>query len=158
MSKVWLLGVVSLLMALVVGAVVAILVTGGGSVDLLPSNSPEGTVQRFLLAMKEERYREAYDHLGTDLRDRCSIEDFLRSASFREVRGNRITLEDTQTLDSTALVKARITVFEPGVPFPSEYSYDRTYELKLEEGEWRLTQPEWWCPMPYPPYSPARSY
>ena len=150
MSKIWLIGAVGVVIALVVGGVVAALVTGRGDADLLPFDSPEGIAQRFLLAMRDERYQEAYDYLASDVQERCSYEEFTRFASFRELSEAHVTLEDTKVEDGTARVRARVTVFEPNVLLPSEYSYDQTYELKLEEGEWRLTRPDWWCPPPLP--------
>ena len=58
-----------------------------------------------------------------------------------------MTLEKAQSFEDRALVRARVTVFDPSVPFgASEHSYDRTFHLKLEAGQWRLIGPEWWCP------------
>jgi hypothetical protein len=38
-------------------------------------------------------------------------------------------------------------VFHADAPFGgSEYSYDQTFNLKLEGDQWRLTGPDWWCP------------
>lgn len=150
MSKIWLIGVAVFVIALVVGGIVAAVVTGRGNADLLPLDSPEGIVQRFLLAMKDERYQEAYDYLASDLQERCSHEEFSRYASYSDLSDGHVTLEDSRVEDGTALVRARVAVFQPNVPFPSEYSYEQTYELRLEEGEWRLTRPDWWCPLPLP--------
>lgn len=150
MSKLWLLGAAIFVAALVVAGVVVALVTTRGGVDLFPEDSPEGVVQRYLRALQDEEYRQAYDYLSGDLQRRCSLDEFVTSAFSTGTREHHMTLEDTQTLDDSALVTGRVTVFDPGVPFgPSEYSYDRTFHLKLEEGQWRLTWPEWRCPPPY---------
>lgn len=152
MTKIWLVGAVTFVIALVVGGVAVALVTGRGDVADLPSDSPEGVVQRYLLAIEEEDYREAYNYLSSDVRRECRYEYFINEVSFTEIRDSRATLEGKRVEDDRALVKARITVFEPGGLFgPSEYSYDRTFHLKLEDRQWRLTSiPEapWpvWCP------------
>lgn len=154
MSKFWLFGAVTLVAALVVGGVTVALIAGGGDVELLPSGSPEGVVQRYLLALEGEEYREAYDYLSSDLRRECRYDDFLKGASETEIGESHVTLEGASIDDGSALVKARITVFDPGRLFgPSERSYDRTFHLELENGQWRLGSiPEtpWpvWCP-PY---------
>ena len=150
MSKIWLVGAVTVVIALAVGAVVVALVTTRGGVDLFPANSPEGVVQRYLLALEKEEYREAYEYLSSDLQRTCSFDNFLARRGYRSgIRGDHVTLEKAQSFDDRALVRARVTVFDPGVPFgASEHSYDRTFHLKLEAGQWRLTGPEWWCP-PY---------
>ncbi len=150
MSRVWLIGVAAFVSALVVAGLVVALVTTRGGVDLLPADSPEGAVQRYLLALEDEDYAEAYDYVADSSKTGCTFEEFVRDASYREVRGSRMTLEDTKRFDDTAIVTASVTVFEPDLPFgTSEYTYDRTYQLELEDGHWRLTWPEHWCPSLY---------
>lgn len=154
MSKMWLFGAVTLVVALVVGGVTVALIAGRGDVQLLPSGSPEGVVQRYLLALEGEEYREAYDYLSDDVRRECRYEHFLRGASSTEIGQSHVTLEGTRVVDDRAQVKARFTIFDPeGLFGPSERSYDRTFHLELETGQWRLGSiPEtpWpvWCP-PY---------
>ena len=147
MAKTWLVVAVTIVAALLASAVAIAIVTTRGGVDLLPADSPEGAVQRYLLALDREDYQEAYNYLGSDLQRRCSLEEFVNKGYWPEPRGDHVTLEKTQSFDSRAVVTARVTVFDPNVPFgASEYSYDWTFQLRLEEGEWRLTGPEWWCP------------
>ena len=90
---------------------------------------------------------------------RCSFDNFLRGASYTQLRDSQVTLESVRIVDDIAQVRARVTVFEPGGPFAAnEYSYDQTFQLKLEGDQWRLTDtPE----MPWPvwcPPSPAKVY
>jgi hypothetical protein len=149
MAKIWLVVGVTVVAALLASAVAIALVTTRGGVDLLPADSPEGVVQRYLRAIEREDYREAYDYLSSDLRRSCSLEEFVSRGYWPETGGDHMTLEKTQSFDGRALVTARVTVFDPDVPFgASEHSYDRTFHLKLEAGQWRLTGPDWWCP-PY---------
>jgi len=146
MSKVWLIGVaVFVLVLVIVGLVVALVTTR--DVDLLPAGSPEGAVQRYLLALEDGSYDEAYGYLSANTRAACSRTQFLRYASYREVRDVSMTLEDTRRFDSSAVVVARVTVFdiEPTLQ-PQEYSYDETFDLRLEAGQWRLVSPDYWCP------------
>ena len=151
MSRIWLFGAMTFVAALVVGGVVVALVTSR-EVELLSADSPEGVVQRYLLALEDEEYEEAYGYLSSALQRDCTYVDFVRGASSRGVRDGRVTLEDTQTFDDSALVRARVTEFQPDLPFgSSEYSYDRTFELELEEGQWRLAEYEWWCPRHFEP-------
>lgn len=150
MSRAWLIGIAAFVVALVVAGLVVALVTTRGGVDLLPADTPEGAVQRYLLALEDEDYPMAYDYVTAGPKSGCTFEEFLRLASYREVRDSHMTLEDTQRFDDTAIVTASVTVFEPDVPFgTSEYTYDRTYQLELEEGQWLLAWPEYWCPPPY---------
>jgi hypothetical protein len=146
MAKIWLIGATTAVLALMAAAVAVALVTTRGGVDLLPADSPEGVVQRYLLALEEEDYQEAYGYLSSDLRTACPLADFISRGYWPSARGNQVTLEETHHLDGLAVVEAEVTVFHHDAPFASEYSYTRTFELKLDEGQWRLTGPEWWCP------------
>ncbi len=146
MSRIWLYGAVTFVVALVVGGLVVALVTNR-DVDLMPEDTPEGVLQRYLIALKDEEYEEAYGYLSREQRDRCTLSEFFSRAPRTRVRDSRVTLADTQTFGDTAIVRAEITTFEADVPFgSSEYSRDRNYSLRLEAGEWRLEEPHWWCP------------
>ena len=150
MSRIWLFGGMIVVAALVVGSVTIALITGR-DVDLLPADSPEGVVQRYLLALKDEEYADAYNYLTSDLQERCSLAEFVRRAPSTRVRDTRLTLDETQRFGDTAFVRTSITVFRPVSQFdfplrPSEYTYERTYNLRLEAGQWRMAEPDWWCP------------
>jgi len=147
MAKMWLIVGVALLVGLMAAAVAMALVTTLGGPHLLPADSPEGVVQRYLLALEREDYREAHSYLGSDLQTRCSLGDFVRRDYWPYTEERQVTLEKTQLYDGWAYVKATVTVFHGDAPFgASEYSYDRTFNLKLEADQWRLTGPEWGCP------------
>jgi hypothetical protein len=156
MSNKWLIGGLVVVVALAVGAVVTALVTTRGGLDLFPEDSPEGAVQRYLLAVEKEEYSEAYGYLSSDLQSRCRVEDFAGRSHWPYTEEDQeMTLEKTQTFDGRAVVTATVTVFRPEVPFgASEYSYDRTFNLKLEDGQWRLTVPYAypWDPYGYCPW------
>jgi hypothetical protein len=144
MSKAWLIGVTVLVAALAVTGIVVALVARGEK--LLPADSPEGTVQRYLRALEDQDYKLAYGYLSASSRASCSLDDFVVQASYREVRDSHMTLKDTRRLDDTAIVSAQVTVFDPEVPIgANEYSYERTFQLKLENGAWRVTWPDYRC-------------
>jgi len=153
MSRMWLLGAATFVIVLLAGGIAAALVTGRGGTELLPSDSPEGVVQRYLLALRDEDYERAYDYLSSDVQRDCSYDYFLKGASYTEIGERQVTLESVRTTDDRAQVKARGTVLEPGGLFgASESSQDWTFHLKLEGGRWRLVSmpgmpwPVWWCP------------
>jgi hypothetical protein len=145
-SRLWLAGVAIVVTAFVVTGLVIALVTTRGQ-DLLPEETPEGTVQRYLLALEDRDFAEAYTYLASDPSSPCTQSDFVREASrYVELRDSSMTLEDTQVFDGTAIVTAHVTVFDPEISFPpSEYSYDRTFEVVLEDDIWRLVRPEFSC-------------
>ena len=57
MSRAWLIGVTVFVVALAVAGIVVALVTRSGG--LLPADSPEGAVQRYLRAMQDQDYKPA---------------------------------------------------------------------------------------------------
>lgn len=148
MSRVWLIGVAVFVATLVVAGVIVALVTSRED-HLLPADTPEGAVQRYLLALQDRDYRLAYGYLSDETKSTCDLEDFLRYASEGELRGSQMTLEDTQRFDDSAIVRARVTVFAPDIFGPSEYSYDRTFNVRLEQGQWHLDWPDFRCPPIY---------
>jgi hypothetical protein len=147
MAKMWLVVGVTLLVGLMAAAVAMALVTTLGGPRLLPADSPEGVVQRYLQAMEREDYPEAYSYLSSDLQARCSLYDFAGREYWPYTEEGQVTLEKTQRYDGSALVRARVTSFYTDAPFGgSEYSYDQTFTLKLDADRWGLTGPGWGCP------------
>jgi hypothetical protein len=147
MAKIWLVAGVILVAGLMAAAVTTALLTTRGGPHLLAADSPEGVVQRYLLALRKEDYREAYSYLSSDLQTRCSLDDLVGTYYWPYTQEGQVTLERTQRYDGSAAVTATVTVFHGDPPFgASEYSYDRTFQLTLEGDQWRLTGPEWWCP------------
>jgi hypothetical protein len=150
-SSRWLVGVAVVVTALVVVSVVAA-VLGRSEVALLPEDTPEGTVQRFLQAMEEGDPRAAYSYLSADLQQRCTYQGFRDSTLRFDREDRRITLEGTEPLDGGVEVEVRITTYRVDPPFGArESSFTARYTLEKEGGAWRFTDPPWpqsWCPEP----------
>lgn len=158
-SSKWLAGAgLAVLVIIVVSVVVAILNRPQASTPL-PENTPEGTVQRYLLAIEDGESRQAYDYLSSELQDKCTFQHFLdttRQFDRRDLnnggRDRRITLESTQPIDDSVAVRVRITEFNVSAPFDvNEYSYTQEYILQEIDGAWRFVNEPWpmsWCPEP----------
>ena len=68
------------LAALIVVTVVLVLTIGQGTAPLLPENTPEGVVQRFLLAIQDNDYLAAYGYLNiVENGQKLSYDEWLRS-------------------------------------------------------------------------------
>ena len=143
MAKTWLIVGVTLLVALVVGAVAIAVVTMRGGERLLAADSPEGVVQRYILALKRGDYLEARSYLSSDLQARCSPDYYPRGYYWPYTEEDQeVTLERAQRYGDWAYVDVKITVFHGDAPFGgSEYSYNRSFQLNFEAGQWRLTGP-----------------
>ena len=143
--------------ALVTSIVVAVL----KNEEPLPEGTPEGTVQRYLNAIKSEDFQLAYSFLSEDLMEECSVETLFGGRTHGEERlaDSRITLDRTVAVDGTTFVSVRVTQFFGSGPFgSSESSFEARFTLRKEAGQWRFTDYPWplfrcgpFKPVPVPP-------
>lgn len=135
--------------ALIIAVVAIVLATGSPSEEpLLGEDTPEGTVQRFLLAVRDEDYQAAESYLATETDDRLDG-DILKSrlSGSGEDSGWKATLGDTIIKGDEASVKVRVDVFRPRGPFENSINTHRvTFFLVREDDAWKITSPVniWW--------------
>lgn len=147
-SNKWLLGFGSALGVLVIVAIVLVLIMpGNDEIELLPENTPEGVVQRYIFAIKNRDYEEAYGYLSTQ-----SLDGEMRFDSFEEWsrmflnRGRadpwRAVIGEAEYFDSKAFVDVTIEIFNPGGLFDDpvrEIYYPFT--LEQQDGIWKIISP-----------------
>ena len=147
-SNKWLLGFGTALGILVILAVVLVLtMPGSDEVELLPENTPEGTVQRYVLAIKNRDYEEAYGYLSAS-----AIADEGRYNSFEEwsrmfLSRNRedpwrAVIGEAEYLDSKAFVDVTIEIFSPAGLFgdPVRKLY-YPFTLEKQGDAWKIISP-----------------
>ena len=144
-SRRWLLVSGLTIAVLVIVAVTLVLTTSlRGDEPLLPEDSPEGTVQRFLLAVRDGDYQTADSYLSSEIDSR--VDYALRRNRVSEP-GWKATLEDSVISGDEATVDVVVDVFRPGGPFSSSVStYRTTFYLRKEAAGWRIVSPVnlWW--------------
>ena len=149
-SSRWLVGIGLAVLALIVLSVVVALLNRQGEATLLPEDTPEGTVQRYLWAIQENDDRTAYSYLSSELQEKCTYEHFRDSTRWLEGDDMRVTLEGTEPLNGKTEVRVKVTQFHVDLPFgTSESSHSQSYTLEKENGAWRFVAPPWpmgWCP------------
>jgi len=134
---------------LVVVTVVLVLVVGhGGSITLLPEDTPEGVVQRLFLALEAEDYREAYSYLSSAVREEESYQSWSRPlVRDREGPEWTVTLGESSVAGYGATVEVTYTRFYPNTPlleFIDPISTSRiTFYLEREGSSWGITSPTW---------------
>ena len=142
-----------------------------GEQSLFPEGTPEGTVQRYLLAIEEGETDAAYDYLDPEVQGTCDSQHFRDSlrglrgegfnGPFSETEDLRVTLVDTREVEDRVEVQVRITRFRVTPPFGAdEYSYRERFVLKQTGGAWAFVEPPWpmrWCPQAEKPLQPERS-
>jgi hypothetical protein len=149
-SSRWLLGVALTVLALVVLALVVALVTRPQGATLLPQDTAEGTVQRYLLAIEEDDHQKAYGYLSNELQKACTYDYFRRFTDRLRLEEVRITLEGTKRLNSSVEVSVRVTQFSISSPLRDpiplsarESPYSERFTLAQVEGDWRFTDKPW---------------
>ncbi len=150
MSSRWLAGAALVILVILVVSVLVALLNSSREANLLPEGTPEGTVQRFLLAIEEDDTRNAYEYLSPALQERCEFQHFRDSARRidRRVGGTaedlRVTLEGTKSVNGAMEVQVRITQFRVSAPFDvNEYSHTQRFALEQLDGTWRFVEPPW---------------
>ncbi|MFW6174309.1 MAG: hypothetical protein ACOC5K_00835 [Chloroflexota bacterium] len=148
----WLAGIAAVIALVIVASAGIALMSSGGEADF-PEGTPEGTVQRYIAAIRDRDITQARSYYTSDLRDRCSVQHVRDSSQWTADRldSNRIELLDTEDgEDGEVFVRVRIVEVDVDPPFGvNEHRHEQTYTLVQEEGEWRMREPGWpvsWCP------------
>ena len=134
---------------LVIVTVVLVLTTASpADKPLLPEDTPEGTVQRFLLAVRDGDYLAAESYLAPPIDDKITYDlGRNRVAGFGEGSGWKATLGKSIVRDDEATVDVTVDVFRPRGPFENSVrTYQVTFFLKKEATSWNITSPInlWW--------------
>jgi hypothetical protein len=111
--------------------------------DDFPPGSPEETVQLYLRAVADRDATTALSFISTELRESCT--DIPRDSILQ--RGDyafRASLEETTLREGEAQVTVQVTETYGSPPFGGgESSYDQTFLLVQEGGEWRFSEMPW---------------
>ena len=121
--------------------VVLVLTLPSVGVSLLPEDTPEGTVQRFFLALEAEDYAKAYSYLSPSARKETPYEQWSRPyVGPQERPGWKATLGKSVVKGDEATVDVVVSVFRPRGPFQDPVRTRHiTFTLKKEEASWAIT-------------------
>lgn len=144
-SRRWLIIFAVVISALVVATVSIVLLTKGNEVTLLPENTPQGTVQRYLIAIQDGDYQQAYTYLhieqyGKDL----TYNDWLNSMPVYQSTQSawKATLGKVTQKGDNATVEVTIDTFYPVGAFSgSPSSQQITFQLIKIINSWFITSP-----------------
>ena len=144
-SRRWLIIFAVIIGVLAITAVSLVLLTKGDQITLFPDDTPQGTVQRYLIAMQEQDYREAYDYLSFDPSRKRSYSEWSPTFSgisrMTQATWKATLVETTQNGDS-ASVEVSIDKFRPEGPFSGMTRNQLiTFQLAKIEGRWIITSP-----------------
>jgi hypothetical protein len=124
-------------LGVVVGLVVAVLVVAAAVVNAVrpvaqfSRDTPEGTVQAFLLALNDEDYEAAHALLSEESRKECSPADLVRDRT----EATRIVIDDVVEAGQSVIVDLDVTVTEASGGFePYRYETEMRFTLLREGG------------------------
>ena len=139
----FLLGFGIAISVLVVVTVILVL-TMRSSVALLPGNTPQGVVQRFLIAVQDQDYEKAYSYLQVQESGQVlSFNDWYQTTfpSFRTSQTSwKATLGKTVTSGNTATVEVFVDVLRPEGPFDNPVQTNGiSFQLTKMADGWFIT-------------------
>jgi len=144
-SSRFLLGFGIFIIVIVAVAVIIALAGGSEQVKLLPENSPEGTVQRFLVAVKDQDYAKAYSYLypQSDQLKGNPYDNWVRSVqSYRDSSTWKASIVKSTVRENDATVEVVIDVFRPEGPLANPVNTNRiTFVLQKENSKWMINSP-----------------
>jgi hypothetical protein len=127
---------------------ITLVLTNRSITTLLPENTPEGTVQRFLLAVQDHDFQKAYSYLNVvESGRKLTYDDWTKSISPRLQNSStawKATFGKIAITGDTATVEVLIDIFQPTGPFdnPVRTQADN-YQLKLINRQWSITTRPW---------------
>ena len=146
-SRRWLIIFAIVISILVVATVSLVLLTKGNEVTLLPEDTPQGIVQRYLIAVQERNYQKAYNYLSFDPSQKIkAYDDWLRMVIGEPLISNqatwKATLGKTTQNGDNATVEVTIDTFRAGETFgDSNYAQTIVFQLIKISGKWFITSP-----------------
>ncbi len=142
-----LLGFGIAIVVLIIVTIVLVLTLGKGQSPLLSENTPEGVVQRYLLAVQEKNYPAAYAYLvPLDPKNINSpiqtYDNWLVSAQNNTNSTWKANLGAVNITGESATVIVMIDVFRAGGPFANPVNtHNITFILKRSGATWLIISP-----------------
>jgi hypothetical protein len=144
-SNRWLIIFAIVIGILVIATVSLVLLIKGNEVTLLPENTPQGTVQRYLIAVQEKDYPEAYSYLSFSPSEKIqTYDDWLRMVMPQPSSQAtwKATLGKITQNGNSATVEVVIDTIRQGGPFGNPTSNQQVvFQLNNIGGKWLITSP-----------------
>jgi len=132
---------------LIIATVSLVLLTKGKEVALLSEDTPQGIVQRYLIAVQEQNYQQAFNYLSIEPSEKIKTYDnWLRTVigEIQYVDRNvwKATLGKTTQNADNATVAVTIDILQPGGPLgDSLRSQQIIFQLIKINEKWFITSP-----------------
>lgn len=151
-SNRWLVIFGAILAAITIAVVALVLLRSGEADTLLPADTPQGTVQRFLTAYKDRNYAEAATYLkledaGVNNPNGSPADAWHQATLNPPPEGAwKATLLHTDTYGDQAAVTVEISFFRSDAALSNPTITNQfSFELTRQDGVWRITAlPYFW--------------
>jgi hypothetical protein len=144
-SRKFLLGFGIVIVVVVAVAVTLAIVGGNQSPQLLDENTPEGTVQRYLLAVKDKDYPRAYSYLSpqSEYLKTNPYEDWVRSLQNNRNNSSwKAGIVRSSVKENDATVEVSIDVFRADGALSNPVNSNTiTFVMKKQSGKWMIDSP-----------------
>jgi hypothetical protein len=145
-SRRWLIIFTIIISVLVITTVSLAVFTNGKEVALLPEDTPQGIVQRYLIAVQEKNYQTAYSYLSFDpLQKIETYDDWLRIVTGVQTSNQsewKAALNKVIQNGDNATVEVAIDTIRPGEPFGDLTSSQQIiFQLIKIDSMWLITSP-----------------
>ena len=133
--------------ALVTITIILVLTLGGGNPTILPENTPQGVVQRYLQAVQEKNYQIAYNYLApADPKNPNgpfqSYDNWVMSTQNSNNSTWKANLSNVNINGDNATVEVMIDIFIPGGPLANPVRTNTlTFILNKRASNWLITSP-----------------
>jgi len=147
-NKIILISGITIGVMVLIAIILVVALSGDKPVSMLPENTPEGTVQRFFIALQEEDYNKAYTFI-TPPPDNKVPYDTWRMSYYRSSEKSvwKATIGNAKILEEDATVEVIIDIFRPHGPFSEPVNTNRmNFSLKKAGSGWTIVSPVdlWW--------------
>jgi len=136
------------IVALIVVGLAVLFLIGTRSETVLSEDTPEGVVQRFVLALEKRDADAAYNYLSGAVKSRWSLDEFRSAVAMGPQmfgpspsgeRSSRAVLNKVTVSGDTANVLVTISTGAAGGPLTyDEYTRDELFTLRHEGGQWKI--------------------
>jgi len=144
-SNRWLIIFAIVIGILVIATVSLVLLIKGNEVTLLPEDTPQGIVQRYLIAVQEKDYPVAYEYLYFDSSQKNQTYNDWLSMVMPQASNQatwKATLGNTTQNGNNATVEVIIDTVRPGGPFGNPTSSQQIlFQLSKIDGKWLIASP-----------------
>lgn len=128
-------------LAVTVVAVAVMLAFGSPEVEQFPPDSPAGTVQRYLNALRARDYDTAESLHSERVKRELSGDTYWRTSHCPPQDGRRVRVIQTNESGDRATVVLKIEqVSGSGLSF-DRYSYEQSVALVRENDDWKIDEP-----------------